>query len=86
MGCCFQDHSKNVVSKLQKIMASILLVLSCSLLLTHSEETSGHVVSCPVERPKYQLNETLSLTVRKELNSANNHRVNVKADLIPVEP
>ena len=62
-------------------MTSILLALSRSLLLACSKETSCHVVSCLVEGPKWQVTETLSATAHKELNPANNHRVNVKVDL-----
>lgn len=57
------------------------LCLAGTVLLACFEEASCHVVSFPAERPKWQVTETLSPTAHKELNPANNHRVNVKVDL-----
>ena len=56
------------------------LHLAGTVLLACFEETRCHVVSFPMERPKWQVTETLSPTAHRGLNPANNHRVNVKVD------
>lgn len=66
---------------------SILLALSLLLLLAHSDEASGHDVSCPMERSEWQRTKSgLQPTAIKELNSANSPMCELGSGSSPVEP